>query len=67
MAPNRVHYKVRTPKILAQGQGVLQLTVVEYDIVFIDSFRFFPQKLESLPQRFQLEQFKGYFERWAAQ
>ena len=50
-----------TPKILAQGQGVLQLIVTEWDVVFIDSFKFFPQKLESLPYRFQLEQFKGYF------
>ena len=49
------------PKVITQGQGVLQLTVVEYDIVFIDSFKFFPQKLESLPARFQLEQFKGFF------
>ena len=50
-----------TPKVLAQGQGVLQLHIVEYDIIFNDSFRFLPQKLESLPKRFQLEEFKGHF------
>ena len=37
------------------------LQLLNYDIVFIDSFKFFPQKLESLPKRFQLEQFKGFF------
>ena len=49
-----------TPKILAQGQGVLQLTVSEYNLVFLDTFKFFPQKLDSLPARFQIERFKGY-------
>ena len=44
-----------------QGQGVLQFTVPEYELTFLDSYKYFPQKLSSLPKRFQLEDEKGYF------
>ena len=50
-----------TPLPLPQGQGILQLTVQEYGLTFIDSYKYYPQKLESLPKRFQLEDVKGYF------
>ena len=30
-------------------------------MTFIDSYKYYPQKLESLPKRFQLEDVKGYF------
>ena len=50
-----------TPRILPQGQGILQLTVPEFNITFLDTFKFFPQKLETLPKRFQLDEFKGFF------
>ena len=49
------------PKTLTQGQGVLQLTIPPWNIVFLDSFRYFPQKLATLPRRFQLDDAKGWF------
>ena len=49
------------PGCLLQGQGFLQLTVPEWDIIFLDSYKYFSQKLATLPRRFQLEDSKGYF------
>ena len=50
-----------TPAILPQGQGILQMFVKEYSIKFSDTYKFFSQKLETLPTRFQLDVFKGFF------
>ena len=50
-----------TPVILPQGQGILQMFVEEYNITFSDTYKFFSQKLETLPTRFQLDVFKGFF------
>ena len=50
-----------TPVILPQGQGILQMFVEEYSITFSDTYKFFGQKLETLPTRFQLDVFKGFF------
>ena len=49
------------PQILPQGQGILQLVIKEYNILFLDTYKFFPQSLASLPKRFNLEESKGYF------
>ena len=50
-----------TPHVVPQGQGIIQMTIKEYNIIFSDSFKFFKQKLETLPKRFQLEEIKGFF------
>ena len=49
------------PQILPQGQGVLQMTIKEWSILFLDSFKFFPSSLASLSTRFNLEEVKGFF------
>ena len=49
------------PLILPQGQGILQMTIPEYQITFLDSYKFFKQKLETLPKMFQLDELKGFF------
>ena len=49
------------PATLTQGLGVMQLTVTEWGITFLDSYKYFPQPLASLPKRFQLEEYKGFF------
>ena len=49
------------PQILPQGQGILQLVVKEWRILFLDSFKYFPSSLSSLSQRFNLPVIKGYF------
>ena len=37
------------------------MTIPEYGITFSDTYKFFAQKLETLPTRFQLEELKGFF------
>ena len=49
------------PRILPQGQGILQLVVKEFGILFLDSYKFFIQSLSSLSDRFSLPVAKGYF------
>ena len=49
------------PQILPQGQGVLQMTIKEWSILFLDSFKFFPSSLASLSTRFNLKEVKGFF------
>ena len=51
------------PEVLPLGEGVLQVFVPEYSLTFLDSFRYFSQKLASLPSRFGLEKevVKGFF------
>ena len=49
-----------TPVILPQGQGILQMFVKEYSITFSDTYKFFSQKLETFPTKFQLDVFKGF-------
>ena len=50
------------PGCLAQGQGFLQLTIPEWNIIFLDIYKYFSQKLSTLPKRFQLDDLaKGYF------
>ena len=49
------------PDCLAQGQGMLELNIPEWQITILDSYRYWPQKLATLPRRFQLEESKGYF------
>ena len=50
-----------TPSCITQGQRVLQLTVAEYSVTFLDSYKYFSQKLSSLPKRFGLPEIKGHF------
>ena len=50
-----------TPLIIPQGHGILQMIVKEFNITFTDTFKFFAQKLETLPHRFQIEETKGFF------
>ena len=50
------------PQILPQGNGILQLVIKEFNILFLDSYKFFPQSLSSLSKRFDLKStVKGYF------
>ena len=49
------------PQTLPQGQGALALTVTEFNLQFLDTYRFMAQPLDTLPQRFQLgDMAKGY-------
>ena len=50
-----------TPLIIPQGHGILQMIVKEFNITFTDTFKFFAQKLETLPHRFQIKETKGFF------
>ena len=49
------------PKVLPQGQGVLSVVVKEFNLHFMDSYRFFPDKLANLPKRFDLPEEKGNY------
>ena len=49
------------PRCLPQDQGVLTIVVEEFNLHFMDSYRFFPEKLANLPLRFGLEQQKGHY------
>ena len=51
-----------TPHIIPQGRGILQMVVKEYKILFLDTYKYFPQSLASLPKRFNLTELcKGFF------
>ena len=47
--------------VLAQGMGILSLSIPSLGIVFLDSWKFLLEPLSKLPKRFGLEEEKGLF------